>query len=88
MMTANNESRYWRERAGKPGMTESSSAPSRAISPFSALAIAVVVTLGALYIVSMFLRNSVGVIAPSAIPVSRGGPTCSAAHRSVPPSRR
>jgi MFS family permease len=65
MMTANNESRYWRERAGKPGMTESSSAPSRAISPFSVLAIAVVVTLGALYIVSMFLRNSVGVIAPN-----------------------
>ena len=65
MMTANNELRYWRERAGKPGMTTSSSAPSRAISPFSVLAIAVVVTLGALYIVSMFLRNSVGVIAPN-----------------------
>ncbi len=36
----------------------------RAISPFSALVIAIVVTLGALYIVSQFLRNSVGVIAP------------------------
>ena len=36
----------------------------RSISPFSALALAIVVTLGLLYIVSQFLRNSVGVIAP------------------------
>jgi MFS family permease len=35
------------------------------VSPFSAIAIAVVVTLGVLYIVSQFLRNSVGVIAPN-----------------------
>ena len=44
--------------------TESGSAPSRAINPLSAIAIAVVATLGVLYIVSQFLRNSVGVIAP------------------------
>ena len=44
--------------------TESQPAPARAVSPFSAIAIAVVLTLGVLYIVSMFLRNSVGVIAP------------------------
>jgi len=36
----------------------------RAVNPFSAVAIAVVLTLGLLYIVSMFLRNSIGVIAP------------------------
>jgi MFS family permease len=45
--------------------SESGSAPARAINPLSAIAIAVVATLGALYIVSMFLRNSVGVIAPN-----------------------
>ena len=44
--------------------TESDSAPSRAVSPLSAIAIAVVATLGVLYIVSQFLRNSVAVIAP------------------------
>src|SRR6478609_11869303 len=50
---------------GTPGMeTPSGPAPGRTISPFSAIAIAVVVTLGVLYIVSQFLRNSVGVIAP------------------------
>lgn len=37
---------------------------SRAINPLSAIAIAVVTTLAALYLVSQFLRNSVGVIAP------------------------
>ena len=37
----------------------------RRISPLSAIAIAVVATLGMLYIVSQFLRNSVGVIAPN-----------------------
>jgi MFS family permease len=36
----------------------------RAVNPLSAIAVAVVATLGALYIVSQFLRNSVGVIAP------------------------
>jgi len=36
-----------------------------AVRPLSAIAIAVVVTLGTLYIVSQFLRNSVGVIAPN-----------------------
>ena len=45
--------------------TESGSVPSRAVNPLSAIAIAVVVTLGVLYIVSQFLRNSVGVIAPN-----------------------
>jgi sugar phosphate permease len=44
--------------------TESGSAPRRAVNPLSAIAIAVVATLGILYIVSQFLRNSVGVIAP------------------------
>ena len=44
---------------------ENGSAPARAYSPLSAIAIAVVATLGVLYIVSQFLRNSVGVIAPN-----------------------
>ena len=49
--------------------TEGGSAPkgsvsSGAINPLSAIAIAVVATLGVLYVVSQFLRNSVGVIAP------------------------
>ena len=48
-------------------MTESPSAPQRAVSPFSAIAIAVVITLGVLYIVSQFLRSSVGVIAPNLV---------------------
>jgi MFS family permease len=39
--------------------------PPRAVSPFSALAVGIVATLGTLYIVSQFLRNSVGVIAPN-----------------------
>src|ERR1051325_1144699 len=38
---------------------------SRAINPLSAIAIAVVATLATLYVVSQFLRNSVGVIAPN-----------------------
>ena len=38
--------------------------PLRSASRFSRLALAIVVTLGLLYIVSQFLRNSVGVIAP------------------------
>jgi hypothetical protein len=52
--------------AGRPPemTTESGSAPLRAINPLSAIAIALVVTLGLLYVVSMFLRNSIGVIAP------------------------
>jgi MFS family permease len=50
-------------------MTESGSAPkgsmpAGAINPLSAIAIAVVATLGVLYVVSQFLRNSVAVIAP------------------------
>jgi MFS family permease len=45
-------------------MTTPTDARPRAISPFSALAIAIVATLGLLYVVSQFLRNSVGVIAP------------------------
>jgi hypothetical protein len=45
--------------------TGTRSAPSRAGRSLSALAIAVVMTLGVLYIVSQFLRNSVGVIAPN-----------------------
>ncbi len=39
-------------------------APQRAASVFSGIALAIVATLGVLYIVSQFLRNSVGVIAP------------------------
>ncbi len=46
-------------------MTETSATPQRRVSLFSALALAIIVTLGVLYIVSMFLRNSVGVIAPN-----------------------
>lgn len=46
-------------------MTSGGEVGSRAANPLSAIAIAVVTTLGALYIVSMFLRNSVGVIAPN-----------------------
>ena len=45
--------------------TESGSAPRGAVNPLSAIALAVVATLGVLYIVSQFLRNSVGVIAPN-----------------------
>lgn len=45
--------------------TESGPAGDRTINPWTAIAIAVVATLGALYIVSQFLRNSVGVIAPN-----------------------
>jgi MFS family permease len=50
--------------------TESDSAPkgsvpTGAINPLSAIALAVVATLGLLYVVSQFLRNSVGVIAPN-----------------------
>ena len=37
----------------------------RAVNPWSAIALAVVATLGALYIVSQFIRNSIGVIAPN-----------------------
>ncbi|HEY5964891.1 MAG TPA: MFS transporter [Xanthobacteraceae bacterium] len=37
----------------------------RTVNPLSAIALAIVATLGALYIVSQFLRNSVGVIAPN-----------------------
>jgi MFS family permease len=44
---------------------QSGPASARTISPFSAIAIAVVATLGVLYIVSQFLRNSVAVIAPN-----------------------
>jgi MFS family permease len=43
----------------------SGEARARRISPVSAIAIALVLTLGVLYIVSQFLRNSVGVIAPN-----------------------
>src|SRR5205085_78593 len=34
-------------------------------NPLSAIALAVVLTLGSIYIVSQFLRNSIGVIAPN-----------------------
>ena len=43
---------------------ESGATPRRGVNPLSAIALAVVATLGMLYIVSQFLRNSVGVIAP------------------------
>src|SRR4029078_3514329 len=45
-------------------VSDSGSETARAVSPLSAIAIAVVATLGVLYIVSQFLRNSVAVIAP------------------------
>ena len=45
--------------------TEREAAPLRVPGPVTMLAVAVVVTLGALYIVSQFLRNSIGVIAPN-----------------------
>jgi MFS family permease len=44
---------------------EGDSARASATGPLSAIAVAVVATLGVLYIVSQFLRNSVGVIAPN-----------------------
>jgi MFS family permease len=60
------QTRPRRGRAGKAGMTTGSEpAPTRTVSALSAIAIAVVATLGLLYIVSQFLRNSVGVIAPN-----------------------
>jgi MFS family permease len=63
---AENNRAFGANGAGKSVMaTGSESAPARARSPFTAIAIAVVVTLGVLYIVSQFLRNSVGVIAPN-----------------------
>jgi sugar phosphate permease len=37
----------------------------RTVNPLSAIALAIVATLGALYIVSQFIRNSIGVIAPN-----------------------
>jgi MFS family permease len=46
-------------------MTDTPSAPQRGARLFSSLALAIIVTLGVLYIVSQFLRNSVGVIAPN-----------------------
>jgi MFS family permease len=70
MMTANHESRHWRDQGEKSRgsirmAAEGGSAGPRAISPFSAIAITVVIVLGLLYIVSQFLRNSVSVIAPN-----------------------
>src|SRR5258708_36200070 len=44
---------------------ENDAVQARGVNPFSAIAVAVVITLGALYVVSQFLRNSVGVIAPN-----------------------
>jgi MFS family permease len=44
---------------------ESGSTPPRTVSAFSAIAIAVVIMLGLLYVVSQFVRNSVSVIAPN-----------------------
>ena len=44
--------------------TQPETAPPGAARLFSALALAIVATLGLIYIVSQFLRNSVGVIAP------------------------
>jgi MFS family permease len=56
-----------RDGQGKrQGMTaESGSTPPRTVSAFSAIAIAVVIMLGLLYVVSQFVRNSVSVIAPN-----------------------
>jgi hypothetical protein len=44
---------------------ETGSAPRRVIGPLSAITLVVVAILGLLYVVSQFLRNSVGVIAPN-----------------------
>src|SRR6186997_1697102 len=51
--------------AAPKGSLPKGSSPKRAINPLSAIALAVVATLGLLYVVSQFLRNSVGVIAPT-----------------------
>ena len=45
--------------------TQPEAAPPRGARLFSALALAILVTLGLIYVVSQFLRNSVGVIAPN-----------------------
>ncbi len=45
-------------------MTTGLEAPPRAARTFSAIALAIIATLAVLYIVSQFLRSSVGVIAP------------------------
>ena len=45
--------------------TGDDAARPRAVNPWSAIALAIVATLGALYIVSQFIRNSIGVIAPN-----------------------
>lgn len=45
--------------------TGTDAAPARGVNPLSAIALAVVVTLGTIYIVSQFIRNSIGVIAPN-----------------------
>ena len=47
--------------------TEAPSAPARGIDPLSAAALAVVATLATIYIVSQFIRNSIGVIAPNLV---------------------
>ncbi len=47
--------------------TRNDGAPPRAMSLLATTALAVMTTLGALYIVSQFLRNSVGVIAPNLV---------------------
>jgi MFS family permease len=44
---------------------EAPSAPARGVDPLSAAALAVVATLATIYIVSQFIRNSIGVIAPN-----------------------
>ena len=54
--------------ASRAGMTtEAPSAPARGIDPLSAAAVAVVATLATIYIVSQFIRNSIGVIAPNLV---------------------
>lgn len=45
--------------------TSEDAARPRTANPWSAIAIAIVATLGVLYIVSQFIRNSIGVIAPN-----------------------
>lgn len=53
-----------RLRIGRWEMQSGSTSP-QTVSPFKAIAVAIFVTLGLLYIVSQFLRNSVAVIAPN-----------------------
>src|SRR5215204_3667175 len=53
------------QRTGQAGMTTEGSAKPYSARLLSGMALAILATLGVLYIVSQFLRSSVGVIAPN-----------------------